>query len=69
MKDRGRIIETVKWSVLARDSRGRKEGEQVEWLFRAAELFCMILPWWAHIITRVLKPMGCTTLLNVNCGL
>ena len=41
-------------------------------IFRAVELFCMILQWWIHIIKYLSKPTECTTPEinpNVNGGL
>ena len=69
---KGKTMETVKSSVVARSSRERGMNMWSIEVFRAMKLFCMILHWWTHPITHVSKSVECTwpmTMnLNINCG-
>ena len=47
------------------DSRGSQLGREgriggAQQNFRAVKVFCVILKWWIHVVTHLLKPTECT---------
>ena len=58
---RGKTMETVKRSVVARGWSGEGWKGRVQRTFRAAKLLCMILQWQMHVFMYLSKPIECTT--------
>lgn len=70
--EKGRMIETVKGSIVARGQRREGWGGGARRSFRGVKLLCMILSWGIGIIPHLSKPQKCAAPrpgLNINCGL